>query len=271
MAPSSGSPAKSPAAPPPAAAAWRAFRRGLINAAPFSLVIIPFALLFGVVATEAGLTLFETMSFSVLVIAGASQFTAMQLMADQAPVLIVRATPLAVNLRMAMYSVALTPHLGALPLWQRSLIPYVLVDQTFATAIAGYDRHPGVPLAGKVAYFAGAVAPICPLWHGATFAGAVPGTAIPAGFALDFAVPITFLAMIAPALRTLPHVAAAFVSVAGALALAWVPCSGGLPVAAVAAMATGAQVELLMDRRRACPWTGSSFGRSSWCCGQAPA
>ena len=55
MAPSSRSPAKSPAATPPPAAAGRAFRRGLINAAPFSLVIIPFALLFGVVATEAGL------------------------------------------------------------------------------------------------------------------------------------------------------------------------------------------------------------------------
>lgn len=251
MAPSSRSPAESSAAAPPPAAARRAFRRGLINAAPFSLVIIPFALLFGVVATEAGLTLFETMSFSVLVIAGASQFTALQLMADQAPVLIVLATSLAVNLRMAMYSVALTPHLGAAPLWQRALMSYVLVDQTFATAIAEYDRRPGAPLAEKVAYFAGAVAPICPLWYGATFAGAALGTAIPAGFALDFAVPITFLAMIAPALRTLPHVAAAFVSVVGALALVWVPYSGGLLVAAVAAMATGAQVELWLERHRA--------------------
>ena len=57
--------------------------------------------------------------------------------------------------------------------------------------------------------------------------------------------------MIAPALRTLPHMAAAFVSVAGALALAWVPYSGGLLVASVAAMATGAQVELWLDRYRA--------------------
>ena len=53
MAPSSRSPAKSPAAAPPPAAAWRAFRRGLTNAGPFSLVIIPFALLFGVVATSS--------------------------------------------------------------------------------------------------------------------------------------------------------------------------------------------------------------------------
>jgi predicted branched-subunit amino acid permease len=240
-------PGKIACTPRPPAAAWRAFRSGLINAAPFPLVIIPFALLFGAVATEAGLTLFETMSFSVLVIAGASQFTALQLTADQAPVLIVLATSLAVNLRMAMYSVALTPHLGAAPLWQRALISCVLVDQTFATAIVGYDRHPGAALAEKVAYFAGAMAPICPLWYGATFAGAALSTAIPAGSA----VLITFLAMIAPALRRLMHVAAAFVSVAGALALARVPCRGGLLVAALAAMATGAQVELLLDRHRA--------------------
>jgi predicted branched-subunit amino acid permease len=56
-------------------------------------------------------------------------------MADQAPVLIVSATPLAVNLRVAMLSAALTPHLGAAPLWQRVLSSCVPVDQTFATVI----------------------------------------------------------------------------------------------------------------------------------------
>jgi hypothetical protein len=60
-----------------------------------------------------------------------------------------------------------------------------------------------------VAYVTGAAAPICPLCCGATFAGAVPGGAIPAGCAPDFAVPITFPALIAPTLRRLPHVAAA--------------------------------------------------------------
>jgi predicted branched-subunit amino acid permease len=228
----------------------RAFWRGLAASAPFSLVIVPFALLFGVVATETGLTLVETMSFSILVIAGASQFTAIQLMQDNAPTLVVLATSLAVNLRMAMYSVALAPHLGAAPVWQRALMAYVLVDQTFATASVEYDRRPTAPLSEKIAFFAGAVTPICPLWYGATLAGATLGTAIPDSFALDFAVPITFLAMIAPALRTLPHLAAAFVSIAGTLALAWVPYSGGLLLAAAAAMITGAQTELWLQRHR---------------------
>ncbi len=249
MASSSETPVPDSALPAPGS--HRGFRAGLRDAAPFSLVIIPFGMLFGVVATEAGLSVFETMSFSVLVIAGASQFTALQMMQDQAPVLIVLATSLAVNLRMAMYSVALAPHLGAAPVWQRAFMAYVLVDQTFATAALEYERRPEKPLRTKIAYFMGAVAPVCPLWYGATLAGATLGQAIPPSFGLDFAVPITFLALVAPALRTLPHVISAFVSITGALALAWVPFSGGLLIAAVLALVAGAQSELWLARRAA--------------------
>ena len=49
-----------------------AFRKGLKDAAPFVLVIIPFSSLFGILATEAGLSVFETLAFSVVVIAGAA-------------------------------------------------------------------------------------------------------------------------------------------------------------------------------------------------------
>ena len=77
---------------------FRGFRDGL----PFVLVVAPFAVLFGVIATEAGLNIVETMSMSVLVIAGAAQFTALQLLSDNAPTFIAILTALAVNMRMAM-------------------------------------------------------------------------------------------------------------------------------------------------------------------------
>ena len=48
--------------------------------------------------------------------------------------------------------------------------------------------------------------------------------------------PITFLALIAPALKTLPHVVAALTSTCMALAFSWIPYSLGLIVAAVLAM-----------------------------------
>jgi len=226
-----------------------AFRRGIVASLPFQLVIVPFGLLFGVVATEAGLGVAEAMGFSILVIAGASQFTAVQMLDAGAPTLVILATALAVNLRMAMYSASLTPHLGAAKLWQRALVAYANVDQTYVSSIAEYERHPGMPLAGKLAFFAGTFAITGPLWVAATLAGAVAGDRIPASLGLDFALPITFLAMVAPMLRTVAHVAAAGVSVVGALVLAGLPAGTGLPVAALAAMVTGAAVEWAMERR----------------------
>ncbi|SMX45743.1 AzlC family ABC transporter permease [Actibacterium lipolyticum] len=230
-----------------------AFWLGVRHGAPFLFVVIPFAVLFGVVATEAGFNLAQVMGFSVLVIAGASQFAAIQLITENAPTAVILATALAVNLRMAMYSASLTPHLGAAPLWQRALMAYFLVDQSYAVGVARFEKHPEMSRAQKTAYFFGVILPICPMWYLMTYAGAVMGQEIPPEYALDFAVPITFLALIAPALRTLAHVAAALVSVAVALALAFLPYNGGLMIASIAAMMAGAQVELWLKRQNR--WT----------------
>ena len=226
---------------------WRGFRQGL----PFILVIVPFGVLFGVAGTDAGLNLAEVMGFSVLVIAGASQFTAVQLMNDHASTLMVIVASLAVNLRMAMYSASLAPHLGAAPRWQQALVAYFMVDQVYALSAADYERAPKQSLATKLAYYAGACTPVCPQWYVSTLLGAWLGKAIPPAFALDFAVPVTFLAMIAPMLRSLPHLVAAGVSVVMALVLAFLPSGVGLILAALLAMVAGAQTELWLARRRA--------------------
>ena len=223
----------------PNSAFWTGFRDGL----PFLLVLLPFGILFGVTATEAGLNLAEAMMFTIVVIAGASQFSALQLMSDHAPTLIVLATALAVNLRMAMYSASLTPYLGQATLWQRALISYFLVDATYACAIGRFEGNPGWTLPARLGYFAGTVVAVCPAWYALTLVGALIGSAIPGWLALDFAVPICFLAMIGPMLRTVAHLAAALTSVTLALALAFIPYSMGLLIAALVAMMVGAFVE----------------------------
>ncbi|WP_420862259.1 AzlC family ABC transporter permease [Algirhabdus cladophorae] len=222
--------------------------RGVLDGSPFILVLIPFGMLFGVAATEAGLNLAQVMGFSILVIAGSAQFTALQLMTENAPTIIVVLTALSVNLRMAMYSVAMVPHLGAAPLWKRALASYLLVDQSYTVAYITYEKNTW-SLRQKLAYFWGVLTPMAPLWYGATYLGAVLGSAIPPEYALDFAVPITFLALIAPSLKSLAHVAAAFVSAAGTLALIWVPYSLGLMIAAFFALIVGARVEVWMERQ----------------------
>ena len=103
----------------------------------------------------------------------------------------------------------------------------------------------------RLAYFSGVVTAFCPSWYLFTLVGALVGQSIPPEFALDFAVPITFLAMIGPILRTPAHVAAALVSVVLSIACAWVPYNLGLIIAGIGGMMTGAQVELWTERRAA--------------------
>lgn len=224
---------------------WKGFRDGI----PFILVVTPFALLFGVVATESGLNLMETMGFSIVVIAGASQFTALQLMNENAPTLIVILSALAVNLRMAMYSASLAPYIGKAPLWKRAFIAYLMVDQAYAMSIVTYETRPEMTVPERVAYYFGVITPIVPLWYLFTLIGAMVGQSIPPEMALDFAVPITFIAMIGPMLRTLPHILAAAASITLALGFAWVPYNLGLMIAALGAMIIGAQAELWFERK----------------------
>ncbi|MEQ5872340.1 AzlC family ABC transporter permease [Sagittula sp. NFXS13] len=221
---------------------WRGVRDGL----PFLLVVGPFALLFGVIATEAGLNVLETLSFSVVVIAGAAQFTALQLLSENTPVVVVLASALAVNLRMAMYSASITPHLGALPLWKRVITAYFLVDQTYAAAALDYEKHPNQTLAQKFAYFMGVVLPICPPWYVFTLVGAWLGNAVPEGLGIDFVLPLAFIAMLGPSLRTGAHRVAATVGGVAALVFAFLPYNLGLIAGALLGMMAGAEFERRM-------------------------
>ncbi len=228
-----------------------ALRRGFFDGLPFLAVIVPFSLLFGVVARDAGLDVLQVFAMSAIVIAGAAQFTALGLMQDGAPVLVVVLAALVVNLRMAMYSAAMVPHVGSAPRWQKMLLAYSMVDVAFGASVAEYDRRPAMTVAEKMGYYFGNVLSVCPVWYGCTVIGALLGRAIPASLSPDFAVPVCFIALLAPMLRSLPHLVAAGVSVVGALVFAGVPWNLGLLLAAGCAMAAGAQTEIALARRAA--------------------
>lgn len=220
-----------------------AFRTGFLAGLPFLLIGVPFAVLFGVVATEAGLSVAQTIGFSLLVIAGASQFTAIQLMTENAPVFIVIAAALAVNLRMAMYSASLQPYLGEASLGRRALAAYLNVDVSYALGIQQFEARPNWTVGDRFSYFSGTMVLMFPLWVIGTWIGAITGDALPDSLNLDFAMPIMFLALTAPMVKTLAHLGAAVTSVLGALLLSFLPSGIGLLVAAVFAMAVGAEIE----------------------------
>ncbi|MDF1873865.1 AzlC family ABC transporter permease [Vannielia sp.] len=219
------------------------YGRGFRDSLPFTLVVTPFGVIFGVIGTEAGLNLLEVMTFTVLVIAGAAQITALQLMDDNAPTLVVIATALAVNARMAMYSASIAPHISAANGWAKAAVSYLLMDQVYAASLLRYEENPGWSLRQKLLYLFGTATPVAFMWYMGTLLGALAGQAIPEDWSLDVAVPLAFLALVAPGLRTRAHLIAAFVALVVSLVLAWMPYSAGVVIAGLCGMAAGAELE----------------------------
>ncbi|WP_238368729.1 AzlC family ABC transporter permease [Mesobacterium pallidum] len=219
------------------------FRKGAMAGLAFGLIVSPFGVVFGVLATEAGLDVTQVLSFSLAVIAGAAQLTAIQLMVEEAPTIIILASALAVNLRLAMYSATLVQHLGDAPLWHRVFCSYLLTDQSFAMSLDRYERHPELTMGEKLAFYYGVAVPTAMIWYVSSLAGGLIGSSLPSGYGLDFAIPITFLALVTPMVRTLNHLAAAGAAIVVALLLAGLPYNLGLLVAGLVGMMTGAQVE----------------------------
>lgn len=219
-------------------------REGAVAALPFVLVLAPFGMLFGVIAANAGLKLLETMAMTTLVIAGAAQFTAIQLITENAPVWTIIAAALTVNLRMAMYSASLQPYFREATFQQRIWIALGNFDQSYALGISKFEGSPEMTTQDRVRYFVSAVLVIAPVWIAASFIGAAFGAVLlPDSVPLDFAMPIMFLAIVAPMLKTLAHLAAALTSIIVALLLVWMPSGTGLLIAGLAAMAVGAELE----------------------------
>ena len=221
------------------------FAESVLSALPFVLIVAPFGVLYGVVATASGLDLTQTMVFTTIVFAGAAQFTALQLMTENAPLWLSVAAALAVNLRMAMYSASLQPYFREASFRQRLMVALMLFDQSYAIGISRFEGT-AQPLSTseKFRYFTVAALIIVSSWLAASFFGAVFGaTLLPDSLPIDFAMPIMFLAIVGPLLKTPAHLVAAVVSIVVALIFSGLPSGLGLMIAAVAAMVAGAEVE----------------------------
>lgn len=211
---------------------------------------VPFGMIAGVVASNAGLDALAGIGQSVIVFAGAAQLASTQLIAEAAPVLVVILTGLVINLRMAMYSASLAAHLSALPRGRRWLVSYLMTDQSYTLSVLRYAARPEMSLASKYAFYMGGAIPMWTVWLAATAAGYFLGNRIPASWSLDFFVPLSFLALIVPSILDRANATAALTGGAVAV-LAWtLPFNLGLFLAAIAGIAAGYAVERLTPPQR---------------------
>jgi 4-azaleucine resistance transporter AzlC len=172
------------------------FRSGLLASLPIMLGYAPMAFSFGIVGTQAGLSILETSVISILVFAGAAQFVLASMWAlGTGPGAILLAVWL-LNVRHLFYGPALLTQLSHPPGKLRSLLAFGLTDEVFASAMAQAEQNSLAPSwvvgMGLGAYSA---------WVGGTILGAWLGTGMGAeqpiiASALTFVLPALFLALL---------------------------------------------------------------------------
>ena len=214
---------------------------GVKEISPILVGIVPFGLVAGAAVIKAGMGLAEVLGMSVLVNAGASQIVATTLFGDGAPLWIALGTALIVNARMFIYSTSIAPVLSEASRKLRPLLGHMLVDQNYAATMTKGRFRSDVDV---IPYYVGCWLALASVWQLSNIAGALLGPLVPASWGLDFAVPLVFLAMLAPTLKDRTAVGVAVVTgVAAALLVPLLPMQSGLIVALVLGMLYGAWVD----------------------------
>ena len=190
------------------------FVAGVRAELPLLVGVAPFGFAYGAYAVEAGLSTGMAQAMSAIVFGGASQFIGVGQMVADVPGAIVVLTALLVNARHGLYSASLAPYVDHLPARWRWLLAYLLTDEGYAAALPRYLTGDSSPL--RHWYLLGTCAALWVSWQVTTALGIVVGQAVPESWALEFALPLTFIALIVPLLRERPAIAAAVVSGAAA-------------------------------------------------------
>ena len=186
------------------------FFKGMIGVSPLLIPVVPFGIIFGVLAIDLGLTPLTTIAMSVIIFGGASQIIFLQLFSAGASSLIILSSVGAVNSRHLLYGTVLSEHLSDLSLIKKIIVSYFLVDQAFAVSNEYFKKNKYE----KDRYFhlLGGGLNCWIIWQITTLIGIYLGSIIPDKLGLTFAIPLTFLALLVNDFRKLINVMVIIIS-----------------------------------------------------------
>lgn len=212
---------------------------------PITAGVIPFGAIVGTVCSEAQFSFLQTMGMNLFVYAGASQLAATELMMKNTTTLIVVLTGLIINLRFLLYSAAMSPFVQKSSLVVKMASSYLLTDQSYATMTAHQEYFKTSSDAVRF-YFGGALC-MNLVWHASVAGGFAFGNFAPAAWALDFAVPLSFVALVIPTLKSRKYVLVAVFSSIVSVILHTMPYRTGLIITALLSIGLAA----LITRKKA--------------------
>ncbi len=198
---------------------WRGeeFRIGLRDMFAASPGIAAWALVTGVAMAKSGLDMSTVVAMSALVFAASAQLAAMPLMLLGAPLWVIWATAVCVNLRFVIFSTQMRSLMMPLPLRWRLLAGYLTADMTFAMMVRRYGRLYDEPRSLEsdtkpLSYFVGLSAVNWSTWNLFSLCGVFLADGIPVAWGLELAGGLALLGLLATLANDIPKILIAVVA-----------------------------------------------------------
>lgn len=211
------------------------------------LGVVPFGFIYGALAVRLGVPASIAQAMSSVIFGGSSQFIAAPLIVASTPALVMILTVFFVNLRHVLYSASIAPYLENLSLRWKFLLAYLLTDEAYAVAIAHFQKEGDARY--RHSYLFGAGLTLWSFWQVSTALGIFIGASVPPEWSLDFALPLTFIAIVIPMLKKPAYGVTAILAAVGGVVAFSLPYKLGYIAAAVVAIVIGFTLETRWTRR----------------------
>ncbi len=224
------------------------WREGFRDGAPTLIGIAAWGLVVGVALVKSGLTLNQAIGMTLLVFAGTAQLASLPLIFANAPIWVVFATALVVNLRFVIFAALLAPHFAHLPWYKRLILGYTAGDMTVNLFLQRFPSE--APAVGKLSYLKALLLPNWLAWQVGSLAGIFLGSAVPAEWGLGFAGTLAILCILVPTMLTSAALSGVIAASATAVIAYELPYKLGMLLAVFVGMGTSMLVQEMLEKRK---------------------
>ena len=225
------------------------FSKGILDVSPLMIPVVPFGIIFGVIGMDLGIGPYMTFGLSVIIFGGASQIVLLQLFSGGASSLVILSSVGAVNSRHFLYGAVLSENLSNLKIIWKIILSYILTDQAFAVSNNYFKKNKR----NKVNHYhlLGSGLTCWTIWQISTIVGILLGSVVPEELGLQFAIPITFLALLINDFTRIKHIIVMLVSgLIATFGYLTVPFKAYIIVAALSALVVAALLTNIKINKR---------------------
>ena len=209
----------------------KAFFQGVVDILPLSIAVLPWGILAGSMAINAGLSFAQAFSMSAVVFAGAAQLVSLGLVMLHSSALTIMITVFFLTSQHLIYALNFRQDVSRFPFKQRILIGFLLTDELFAVGI-GKDKQ------RSFAYLFGAGLCFYLAWCLFSVLGIVLAKSIPnlESLHLDFSIVAVFILIIVPMVKNSATLVGVMCTLLSACIFKYFQFEGGIVLSGILGM-----------------------------------